>query len=88
MLLDYLDIVVHVQHAEERGRTTRSERLWKDCPVIALPEDVTNGRTGASRYREPRVRRTGAGRDRATPRAGCGERRGQGERVGPGRDGA
>ena len=33
MLLDYADIVVHVQHAEERVFYAL-ERLWKDCPVI------------------------------------------------------
>jgi ribosome-associated protein len=43
VLLDYLDIVIHVQHAEERTYYSL-ERLWKDCPVIKLPEDVTNGR--------------------------------------------
>ena len=43
VLLDYLDIVVHVQHAEERTYYAL-ERLWKDCPVIKLPETVTNGR--------------------------------------------
>jgi ribosome-associated protein len=43
VLLDYLDIVVHVQHAEERTYYSL-ERLWKDCPVIKLPDDVTNGR--------------------------------------------
>ena len=43
VLLDYLDIVVHVQHAEERTYYS-IERLWKDCPLIELPESVTNGR--------------------------------------------
>jgi len=33
VLLDYGDIVVHVQHAEERVFYAL-ERLWKDCPVI------------------------------------------------------
>lgn len=33
VLLDYLDVVVHVQHAEERAFYAL-ERLWKDCPVI------------------------------------------------------
>jgi ribosome-associated protein len=37
VLLDYSDIVVHVQHAEERT-FYGLERLWKDCPQIALPE--------------------------------------------------
>jgi ribosome-associated protein len=33
VLLDYVDLVVHVQHAEERAYYGL-ERLWKDCPVI------------------------------------------------------
>jgi len=44
VLLDYIDIVVHVQHAEERTYYSL-ERLWKDCPLIELPESVTNGRS-------------------------------------------
>jgi ribosome-associated protein len=43
VLLDYLDIVVHIQHAEERSYYAL-ERLWKDCPAIPLPESVTRGR--------------------------------------------
>jgi ribosome-associated protein len=39
VLLDYLDIVIHVQHAEERAYYAL-ERLWKDCPRLALPEPV------------------------------------------------
>jgi ribosome-associated protein len=33
VLLDYVDVVVHVQHSEEREFYTL-DRLWKDCPVI------------------------------------------------------
>ncbi|MFN2518783.1 MAG: ribosome silencing factor [Jatrophihabitantaceae bacterium] len=33
VLLDYAEIVVHVQHCEERVFYAL-ERLWKDCPVI------------------------------------------------------
>lgn len=33
VLLDFGDIVVHVQHAEERVFYAL-ERLWKDCPVV------------------------------------------------------
>jgi len=44
VLLDYIDIVVHVQHAEERTYYSL-ERLWKDCPVLALPASVTSGRS-------------------------------------------
>ncbi|NBE97326.1 ribosome silencing factor [Nonomuraea sp. KC401] len=39
VLLDYVDIVVHVQHEEDRTFYAL-ERLWKDCPAIALPESV------------------------------------------------
>jgi ribosome-associated protein len=43
VLIDYADIVVHVQHSEER-EFYALERLWRDCPVIPLPADVTSGR--------------------------------------------
>jgi ribosome-associated protein len=33
VLLDYVDIVVHVQHSEER-EFYALDRLWKDCPSI------------------------------------------------------
>ena len=36
ILLDYVDIVVHIQHEEERAFYDL-ERLWKDCPYIDLP---------------------------------------------------
>ncbi len=42
VLIDYGEIVVHVQHEEER-EFYALERLWRDCPVIALPADVTAG---------------------------------------------
>ncbi len=35
VLLDFLDTVVHVQHAEERA-LYGLERLWKDCPRLDL----------------------------------------------------
>ncbi|MFJ5957112.1 ribosome silencing factor [Paenarthrobacter sp. NPDC092416] len=35
VLLDYADIVIHVQHAEDRVFYAL-ERLWKDCPVVDL----------------------------------------------------
>ena len=43
VLLDYAEIVVHVQQAEDR-RFYALERLWKDCPVVELPESVRAGR--------------------------------------------
>jgi len=42
VLLDYLDVVIHVQHAEERVFYAL-ERLWKDCPQIPLPEPAIAG---------------------------------------------
>jgi ribosome-associated protein len=35
VLIDFSDIVVHVQHEEERTYY-QLERLWKDCPAIDL----------------------------------------------------
>jgi ribosome-associated protein len=37
VLLDYIDVVVHVQHAEERA-FYGLERLWKDCPAIPFTD--------------------------------------------------
>lgn len=39
VLLDYGDIVVHVQHEEER-QFYALERLWRDCPTIELPAEI------------------------------------------------
>lgn len=38
VLLDYLDLVVHVQHSEERAYYAL-ERLWRDCPSVDLALD-------------------------------------------------
>ena len=48
VLLDYADVIVHVQHEEDRVFYAL-ERLWKDCPAIGLPESVTQ--TAAQRAR-------------------------------------
>jgi ribosome-associated protein len=37
VLLDFVDVVVHVQHAEERA-FYGLERLWKDCPAIPFED--------------------------------------------------
>jgi ribosome-associated protein len=44
VLLDFIDIIVHVQHAEERVYYSL-ERIWKDCPTVELPDEVRRGRT-------------------------------------------
>ncbi len=51
VLIDYADIVVHVQHEEERSFYAL-ERLWRDCPVIDLPDSVTSGRDGSGAARD------------------------------------
>jgi ribosome-associated protein len=45
VLLDYGEIVVHVQHTDDRQYYSL-EKLWKDCPLIPLPEAVHVGRRG------------------------------------------
>ncbi|MFS0701952.1 ribosome silencing factor [Cellulomonas sp. 179-A 4D5 NHS] len=42
VLIDFGDVVVHVQHADDRVYYAL-ERLWKDCPVIPLPDDIRDG---------------------------------------------
>jgi ribosome-associated protein len=37
-LLDYVDIVVHIQHRDERDFYAL-DRLWRDCPVVAVDLD-------------------------------------------------
>jgi ribosome-associated protein len=53
VLLDYLDVVVHVQNKEERVYYAL-ERIWKDCPTIPLPEAATAGQVGAGKSGESR----------------------------------
>jgi ribosome-associated protein len=38
VLLDYVDIVVHVQHEEER-QFYSLDRLWRDCPLVSVDLD-------------------------------------------------
>ncbi|RZQ60417.1 ribosome silencing factor [Amycolatopsis suaedae] len=50
VLLDYVDVVVHVQHTEERS-FYGLERLWKDCPRIEV-EGLADGSDEADEPRE------------------------------------
>ena len=45
VLLDFVDVVVHVQHTEERS-FYGLERLWKDCPRMEFVEDGLDGAVG------------------------------------------
>jgi len=48
VLLDFLDVVVHVQHTEERVFYAL-DRLWRDCPTIAwVDADAPEGELGAA----------------------------------------
>ena len=47
VLLDYADVVVHVQHTEERAFYAL-ERLWRDCPVIPYEQDGAGAAPKAS----------------------------------------
>lgn len=49
VLLDFGDIVVHVQQEEDR-EFYALERLWKDCPAIELPEDARGGDGDTSEF--------------------------------------
>jgi len=46
VLLDFSDVVVHVQHAEERSFYAL-ERLWKDCPTIPFVDQSLPAQAGS-----------------------------------------
>lgn len=39
VLLDFSEIIIHVQHEEDR-EFYALERLWRDCPVVPLPANL------------------------------------------------
>lgn len=47
VLLDFVDVVVHVQHDTERSFYAL-ERLWKDCPTIPFTPDAAPQAPAAS----------------------------------------
>jgi ribosome-associated protein len=66
VLLDFVDVVVHVQHAEERAYYAL-ERLWKDCPTIPFVDSAGRGRAGAGTLSEDDVDAAGAGSAQLDP---------------------
>ena len=42
VLLDFIDIVVHIQHQDERNFYAL-DRLWRDCPVLPVELDDVDG---------------------------------------------
>ena len=52
ILLDYVDIIVHVQHAEERVYYSL-ERVWKDCPLQRSPRTAAGPTWTAAGSRGP-----------------------------------
>jgi ribosome-associated protein len=45
VLLDYVDLVVHVMQPDDR-QFYALERLWKDCPVLAVAPEPVSRREG------------------------------------------
>lgn len=45
VLLDFIDIVVHIQHTDERNFYAL-DRLWRDCPLVEV--DLEDGPTETS----------------------------------------
>jgi ribosome-associated protein len=47
VLLDYIDVVIHIQHSDER-EFYALDRLWKDCPTIPFVDRDMAGAETAS----------------------------------------
>lgn len=52
VLLDYLDVVVHIQHREDR-EFYALDRLWKDCPTIPFVDRTLVGVKGEPEPGDP-----------------------------------
>lgn len=46
-LLDYNELVVHIQHVDERDYYSL-DRLWKDCPLVEIDGVEASGRPSAA----------------------------------------
>ncbi|MDZ4270552.1 MAG: RsfS/YbeB/iojap family protein, partial [Mycobacterium sp.] len=52
-LLDYVDIVVHIQHQDERNFYAL-DRLWRDCPTVPVDlEDTADAGDAADAAEAP-----------------------------------
>lgn len=70
VLLDYLDVVIHVQHEEDRVFYAL-ERLWGDCPVIDLQlEDAPAASTSSAPAPAPALANDATAPDATAPDAG------------------
>ena len=47
VLLDYIDIVVHIQHQDERNFYSL-DKLWRDCPLVEVELDDVDIDAGES----------------------------------------
>ncbi len=53
-LLDYVDIVVHIQHQDERNFFYALDRLWRDCPTVPVDlADTDNAEDAADAAEGP-----------------------------------
>lgn len=59
VLLDYIDIVVHVQHSDERNFYDLP-RLWRDCPQIPFESDGPESAGAPSAAQHPESESTGS----------------------------
>jgi len=60
VLLDYVDVVIHIQHTEDREYYAL-DRLWKDCPRIPFEDRALAG-VGADGAEQPGGSPPGNGR--------------------------
>ena len=80
VLLDFIDIVVHVQHQDERNFYAL-DRLWRDCPTIEVDLESQESRDRSP----PGHAAAWANRlQRRKPHAGSARHRTHGPRQGPG----
>jgi len=78
VLLDFIDVIVHVQHAEERVFYAL-DRLWKDCPTIAWVDATGDPESAASAASGPAAVSPASASSERTPAPADAERAGSDE---------